>query len=115
MLIKELILKRAKELFGVRPEDIVGPSRYSLYIPARFAVCTALSRRGWSYPQIGRFLGGRDHSSIIHAVRRAEYMESRDPEYASKIQELVNLSVHIRGPHNVRMQNVQQASSRHYS
>ncbi len=95
VMIKEAILKKAHGLFGVRPVDILGPSRYGLYIPARFALCLALRRRGWSYAKIGKMMNGRDHTSIIHACDRAMYMEERDPEYATKIKALVDLQIHV--------------------
>ncbi len=95
VMIKEAILKKAHGLFGVRPVDIVGPSKYGMYIPARFAICLALRRRGWSFHKIGRMLGNRDHTTIIHACERAEYTEERDPEYAAKIKALVELQVHV--------------------
>ena len=94
-MIKEAMLKKAHGLFGVRPVDILSPSRYSLYLPARYAICLALRRRGWSYGKIGRTLGGRDHTTIINACDRALYMEERDPEYAAKIKALVELQVHV--------------------
>ncbi|OHD23152.1 MAG: hypothetical protein A2Y38_19925 [Spirochaetes bacterium GWB1_59_5] len=33
-----------------------------------------------SYPEIGRAFGGRDHSTVIHAVRTIELWLARDPE-----------------------------------
>ena len=93
LLIKEAILRHAGYLFCVRPGDITGPDRSRLFTPARFAVCRALRNRGWSYGKIGRMLGGRDHTTIISACDRADYMVSRDPEYAAKVKELTELQV----------------------
>jgi chromosomal replication initiation ATPase DnaA len=30
-----------------------------------------LRKAGWSYPEIGRFMSGRDHTTIVQAVDRA--------------------------------------------
>ena len=35
----------------------------------------------------------RDHTTVIHAVQRAEYMMERDPNYAKSIQELVDMKI----------------------
>lgn len=35
-------------------------------------------------------MGGRDHSTIIHAVERARYMAERDPRYAKTIERLAD-------------------------
>ena len=49
---------------------ILGPSRLKLYVRARHATMAALRARGASFPQIGRWLGGRDHTSVIHGVSK---------------------------------------------
>lgn len=55
----------------VRIDDVRGHSRLRKFMPARREVCVYLREvRGWSYTRIGRFLNGRDHTTIIHAVRR---------------------------------------------
>lgn len=92
LLIKEAILRHAGYLFCVRPHDITGPDRSNMFIPARFAVCKALRNRGWSFGKIGRLLN-RDHTTIINAVERADYMETRDPAYAAKVKELTELQI----------------------
>lgn len=89
VLVSELIGK-ASELFDVHRRDILGPYRYNFLMPARFALCKALRNRGMSYPHIGRVLE-RDHSTVIHAIRRADYMIERDTEFADKVRVLTEL------------------------
>jgi chromosomal replication initiation ATPase DnaA len=43
--------------------------RYTHIVAARRAVCIKLKELGWSYPAIGRAIGGRDHSSIMSMVK----------------------------------------------
>lgn len=52
-------------------DEIKGPRRSDYLIKARFAVIDAIKRErpDLSYPQIGKFLGGRDHTTILSAVR----------------------------------------------
>lgn len=88
--IKTKIVKRASELFDVHPKDIVGCARYQFIMPARFAVWKALKGRGWSYVRIGRMFD-RDHSTILHGVRKADYLAERDADYAQKIEELTEM------------------------
>lgn len=58
---------------GISVEEIHGESRFSQTAKARLIVMW-LSRRfaKKSYPEIGRLLGKRDHSTAIHGVRRVE-------------------------------------------
>lgn len=45
--------------------------RHALVL-VRIAVCEALIKSGHTQSSIGRFLGGRDHSTIIHYRNKAE-------------------------------------------
>lgn len=63
------------EAHGLCYEDIVGPSRVGRIVKARFEAASRLRHMPWrkshpSYPQIARWLGYRDHTSAINAVRR---------------------------------------------
>ena len=42
-----------------------------------------------SYPALGRFMGGRDHSTIIHAVKVTQARLGHDPELAGKVSALI--------------------------
>jgi chromosomal replication initiator protein len=41
-----------------------------------------------SLPQIGRLYGGRDHSTVLNALRRAETGLADDPRLAERVAEL---------------------------
>jgi chromosomal replication initiation ATPase DnaA len=88
--VKKQIVNKCADLFRLTPEDLVGRKRRKYVTYARFALYTALRRRGWSYLAIGAFLG-RDHATIMYGVRAAEYLIERDEEYAEKVQTLVDL------------------------
>jgi chromosomal replication initiator protein len=59
--------------YGVKPEDLKGPGRwYSVSRPRMVAMYMARKMTGASFPLIGKCFGGRDHSTVIHAVRKIE-------------------------------------------
>lgn len=67
---------------GVRRVDLLSADRSASLFRARAAVCwLARELTPASLPQIGAILGGRDHSSILHACRRAADMRDRDPAF----------------------------------
>lgn len=41
-----------------------------------------------SLPEIGRRLGGRDHTTVLHSVRRIDEMMADDPAFAAEVEEL---------------------------
>lgn len=89
-MLKEDLILACAELFNIHPRDLTGDYRYQFIVRARYALFLALRRRGWSYPRIGKLLK-RDHSSVIHGVKRALYYSERDPEYAAKVETLTRL------------------------
>jgi len=62
------LLRDVARCFGLTVADLKGRGRDTMLVQAR-SVCARLLRdRGLSYPHVGRILGGRDHSTIIHAL-----------------------------------------------
>jgi chromosomal replication initiator protein len=39
-----------------------------------------------SLPEIGRKFGGRDHTTVMHAVRRIEELKATDPSFAEDVE-----------------------------
>lgn len=64
------------ELHGVDVRDVVGPSRKRKHARARFEAMHHMREvHKWTYARIGR-LFGRDHTTVINAVRRWKEMTS---------------------------------------
>lgn len=63
------IERRAVLVFGIRPIHIKGASRKRDVVMARQFICYWATRRtAFSLPQIGRLLGGRDHTTVLHGM-----------------------------------------------
>ena len=41
-----------------------------------------------SYPDIGRRFGGRDHTTVLHAVRQIDKLKAEDPGLAADVEAL---------------------------
>lgn len=64
---------------NVRARDILGPSRHQFVTIPRQEVMWRLRMICWkdgspkhSFPEIGRAIGGRDHTTVLSGVRRHE-------------------------------------------
>lgn len=78
----EELIRQAARLFNVAPADVRG-SRGPAATAARWAVMYALRyATEMSYSEIGQQLGGRHHTTVIHAVQSAERRACADPDYA---------------------------------
>jgi chromosomal replication initiator protein len=83
------ILAVAARYFGVTQAALVGPSRRKSLVAARNTV-VYLARRltPLSYGLIGRGLGGRDHTTIMHAQTRMSDAMTQDPASQLAVEEL---------------------------
>jgi chromosomal replication initiator protein DnaA len=69
----EAIQSAAAASFDLPHSSIVGPSRAALPLRARqLAIYLCREMTDLSLPQIGREFGGRDHATILNAIRRVE-------------------------------------------
>ena len=66
---------------------IKGPSKYAEFLRARFILYYVLRHEiRKTFPQIGRFCGGRDHATIINGVNAvAANMAKYEPELSRVI------------------------------
>ena len=65
------IIERVAEKHGFSASDLKGRGRRSaLNIARQEAMYEAYLSGRWSYAQIGRALGGRDHTTVLFGVRR---------------------------------------------
>jgi len=75
--------------FGVSRSELVGSTRAAKPLRARqLAILLTRELTDLSLPQIGRLYGGRDHSTVLNALRRAEARLATDPHLASRVDRL---------------------------
>jgi chromosomal replication initiator protein len=77
------IVKRAARIIGSNVSELNGHSRDSRLVRARWAVMHVMRQGGKSLPQIGRDVGGRDHTTVMHGLKRADELLASDPEFAA--------------------------------
>ncbi len=67
------VVEAACELGELKHDEMVGPCRQKrIAVWRQRAYVAAYRITGKSTPQIGRFIGGRDHTTIIWALRKVE-------------------------------------------
>jgi chromosomal replication initiator protein len=75
--------------FGISRAELVGSSREATPLRARqVAILLTREASGLSLPQIGRLYGGRDHSTVLNALRRVEARIAEDPKLAERVDRL---------------------------
>lgn len=77
------------EAFGLTREQLLSPSRAARFAwPRQVAMYLAREHTHATLPAIGRSFGGRDHSTVLHACKRAADRLSTDPDAYETIAEI---------------------------
>lgn len=73
--------------FGVTSADMRSPRRNAHTVRARHAAMyLARTLTEYSFPEISRRFGGRDHTTALHAVRKIEYLLENDEGMRTDIE-----------------------------
>lgn len=76
--------------FGVGVHELENARRArAVARPRQVAMYLAREMTPRSLPEIGRAFGGRDHSTVLHAVRRVEALMAREPELKATVERLL--------------------------
>jgi chromosomal replication initiator protein len=85
----EMIQKHVAEHFRIKVSEMKSDKRIkTLVVPRLIAIyiCRELTKA--SYPEIGDKFGGKDHSTIIHSVKKIEKQMASDPEFKGIVEEI---------------------------
>ena len=86
----EELLDRAARRFDVTVEELLYGSRRKGLVAARQVAYWLLRARGLSYPEIGRALGGKDHTTVMSGVRKVQREREDNPQVAAALDELLH-------------------------
>lgn len=81
------IQKRVAEHFNVRVNDMHSARRArAVARPRQVAMYLAKQLTSRSLPEIGRKFGGRDHTTVMHAVKKVDELRHGDPAFAEDVE-----------------------------
>lgn len=83
-------LATAGAVFGLSADELSGPDRSRHTVHARQVAAYLLRKGGLSFPAIGRALGGRDHTTVMHAVTRLCARMAESPALRATVEELAD-------------------------
>ena len=85
----EEIQRKVSEHYNIRLSDMIGPKRLRTYArPRQIAMFLSKQLTSRSLPEIGRRFGGRDHTTVMHGVRRIEELRAQDGQIAEDLEML---------------------------
>jgi chromosomal replication initiator protein len=102
-ILKDILVEKNKEItveeiqkviashFSIKVSDIKSPKRLkALVLPRQIAMYLSRQLTSCSYPEIGERFGGKDHSTIIHAIKKIERQMKTDFQLSSTINNIKN-------------------------
>ncbi|HET6388366.1 MAG TPA: chromosomal replication initiator protein DnaA [Hyphomicrobium sp.] len=91
----EDILRIISRHYGVSKGDLLSQRRHrSVVWPRQIGMYLAKHLTARSLPEIGRRFGGRDHTTVLHAIRKIEGEISKNPNLGDELEELKRLLNH---------------------
>jgi len=91
MVTLENIIRTVARYYNIKIQDLTGARRTrSIARPRQIAMALAKELTNHSLPEIGEQFGGRDHTTVLHAVRKIEELKKTD----DKIRDDYNLLRH---------------------
>jgi chromosomal replication initiator protein len=85
----ELIQKTVADHFNLKVADLKSKKRLrALTIPRQIAMYLARRHTEGSFPEIGEKFGGKDHTTVMHAVKKIECMAPQDLDLRAHLESL---------------------------
>ncbi|WP_120500432.1 chromosomal replication initiator protein DnaA [Roseovarius sp. EL26] len=83
----EEIQRQVSDHYNIRLSDMIGPKRLRTFArPRQVAMYLCKQMTSRSLPEIGRRFGGRDHTTVMHGVKRIEELRSQDAQIAEDLE-----------------------------
>ena len=86
----EKIQKKVAEYFQIKVNELKSSKRLkNIVFPRQVAMYICRNMTSLSYPEIGSKFGGKDHSTIIHAIKKIERMMKEDIQIKITVEKLI--------------------------
>ena len=90
ILTIELIQREVSKLFGVALSDLKAKDRTkAVALPRQIAMYLARQLTHASLADVGRAFGGKDHTTVLHAVSKIQTLLREDPKLRTSVDSLV--------------------------
>jgi len=85
------IQKTIAEYYQIKTSDIKSQKRLkNIVLPRQIAMYISRNMTNLSYPEIGDRFGGKDHSTIIHAIKKIEEKMTKDMSLKMTVDKLMD-------------------------
>jgi chromosomal replication initiator protein len=83
------IIDQVTRFYNVRLSDLQSKKRHkSISLPRQVCMYIARQKTRYSLEEIGGYFGGRDHTTVLHAIRSITDSRSTDPQFAAHLERI---------------------------
>ena len=87
----QLCLQTVAERFNMQPAQIkVKSNTRQIAYPRQIAMYLTKELTHASLPEIGRYFGGKHHTTVLHSVHKIEELRQRDDDLNKMLQSLID-------------------------
>ena len=88
----EDIQKKVSSYYNINPRDMRSSKRTrTIAFPRQVAMYASKELTTMSLPEIGELFGGRDHTTVLHAVRKIDKMRKESSEFNEEIERVLSI------------------------
>lgn len=89
---QQMVLEAVEEIMGISIKEMQSKYRFKHIVQARNMYCYYMYKYlGWTLVHIGKSIGGRDHTTIIHNIKVHDDMCYSDSEFEKKSLAIKNI------------------------
>jgi chromosomal replication initiator protein len=86
----EQVQRKVCDLFGLKPSDMKAKTRTkAIAFPRQVAMYLARQLTHASLAEVGRAFGGKDHTTVLHAVDKIQALLQEDPKLRKTVDALI--------------------------
>jgi chromosomal replication initiator protein len=86
----EQVQRKVCDLFGLKPSDMKAKTRTkAIAFPRQVAMYLARQLTHASLAEVGRAFGGKDHTTVLHAVEKIHTLLQEDPKLRKTVDSLI--------------------------
>jgi chromosomal replication initiator protein len=87
----ESVLRTVAEHFDLQPAQLkIKSNTRQITYPRQIAMYLVKELTHASLPEIGRYFGGKHHTTVLHSIQKIEELRQRDDDLNSIIQKLID-------------------------
>lgn len=85
----QVVISAVTEFYGVKLTDLQSKKRpQSVSMPRQVCMYLLRNNTRYSLEEIGGHFGGRDHTTVMHAIKAVEKRRKADPEFNEQVKQL---------------------------